>query len=269
MQKTYKLISLNTWGGREYPEYEKFLEDTVTTTDIYCFQEMCGGSVNGYTDGGRRINQLALTNQIIRPLHHDLENRYDSFPKSSHVFPWGISIATGIQKSKTFLVTSIHTDYVFGFRHQAFGPVGSYAVAMQSMGLQTEDDKRFTVYNIHGFYAGPGIGKGDMPERIVQSHNIIEIIRANPHPWILCGDFNLDPDTKSIQMIEEGLQCANLIQQFGIKGTRTRLYDVEKRRKYPHADYVFTKGVTVQDFQVDTDSIASDHAPLSLTFSLD
>lgn len=81
-------------------------------------------------------------------------------------------------------------------------------------------------------------------------------------PKILCGDFNLRPDTTSISTLKEGMN--DLIRRHGITSTRTQLYD--KPEKY--ADYIFTSPeINVIDFNV-WDDVVSDHNPLSLKFSI-
>ena len=80
---------------------------------------------------------------------------------------------------------------------------------------------------------------------------------------MLCGDFNLAPDTQSLRMLEAaGLR--NLVAEFGVTSTRTSLY----RRPERFADYVFVSpGVDVSAFRVLPDEV-SDHAPLMLQFDL-
>ena len=78
---------------------------------------------------------------------------------------------------------------------------------------------------------------------------------------MLCGDFNLLPDTESLRMLESaGLR--NLVVECGVTSTRTSLY----ARPEPFADYVFVSdGIAVRDFHVLPD-VVSDHTPLLLEF---
>ena len=64
-------------------------------------------------------------------------------------------------------------------------------------------------------------------------------------------------------MLEEaGLR--NLVSEFGVLSTRTRLYARPER----FADYVFVSpGIDVQNFGVLPDEV-SDHAPLALEFAI-
>lgn len=81
-------------------------------------------------------------------------------------------------------------------------------------------------------------------------------------PKILCGDFNLIPDKESIQILEKGMN--NLIRLHRINSTRTNLYTKEEK----FSDYIFTSyDIKTLSFEI-YNEIVSDHAPLSLIFSI-
>ena len=114
----------------------------------------------------------------------------------------------------------------------------------------------FLICNFHGLWNG--INKLDSEDRIKQSENIIKFLNdRSEFSKVLCGDFNLLPDTKSIRMFEEaGLR--NLIREFGVTSTRTSFYT--KLVKF--AGYVFISNeVRLKDFKVLPDEV-SDHSPL-------
>lgn len=113
--------------------------------------------------------------------------------------------------------------------------------------------------NYHGLWEKDK-GKGDSSDRIKQSQNIINFLSTKKdRKIILTGDFNLSPQTESLQLFEDfGLE--NLITRFAITDTRTSLYEKENR----FADYTFvSKDITVSEFTVLPDEV-SDHAPLYL-----
>ena len=115
------------------------------------------------------------------------------------------------------------------------------------------------IFNFHGLWNGQG--KTDTEDRLRQSENIINFLKTLSGEIILCGDFNLRPDTESIKIFEDfGLK--NLIKDYNIKSTRTSFY--EKEEKF--ADYIFVSaGVRVMEFKVLPEEI-SDHAALYLDF---
>lgn len=103
--------------------------------------------------------------------------------------------------------------------------------------------------------------KEDTPERLEQSDNILKFLDSYKFGKILCGDFNLNPGTKSISMLEKGM--VNLIKKYNIQNTRSNLHT----RKDKLADYILvSRDVEVLDFKVMEDQV-SDHLPLFLEFN--
>jgi endonuclease/exonuclease/phosphatase family metal-dependent hydrolase len=140
-------------------------------------------------------------------------------------------------------------------------PQGNLGLHARNLQFATVDGPAgpLSVVNFHGLWNG--LGKGDSDERIAQSRRIIDFLRGRREPLVLCGDFNLLPETESLRMLESaGLR--NLVAEFGVRSTRTSLY----RRPERFADYVFVSdGIDVGDFRVLPDEV-SDHAPLLLEF---
>lgn len=132
---------------------------------------------------------------------------------------------------------------------------GHHARNMQWIKINA-DGRDFTVMNVHGLWNGKG--KTDTPERLAQSRIIKEFMNKIETPKILCGDFNLNPDTESVRILEEGMK--NLVRDYSITSTRTSFYT--KPGKF--ADYIFTSpDIAVKDFRVMTEEV-SDHAALFL-----
>jgi endonuclease/exonuclease/phosphatase family metal-dependent hydrolase len=116
----------------------------------------------------------------------------------------------------------------------------------------------YTVANVHGLWNGQG--KTDTHDRIAQSKNIKDFLNTCDGPKILCGDFNLKPDTESVKILEVGM--TNLIKTHQVTSTRTSFYD--KGEKF--ADYVFVSPeVSINHFEVMKNEV-SDHTPLFLDF---
>jgi endonuclease/exonuclease/phosphatase (EEP) superfamily protein YafD len=117
-----------------------------------------------------------------------------------------------------------------------------------------------TVAHLHGLWNGQG--KGDSPDRLLQSDNIVHFLQSLDGPHIFCGDLNLLPDTESLKKLEAA-GMRNLIKEFGITSTRSSLYTKPLR----FADYMFVSGgIKVKDFKVLPDEV-SDHLALYLEFS--
>jgi endonuclease/exonuclease/phosphatase (EEP) superfamily protein YafD len=114
-----------------------------------------------------------------------------------------------------------------------------------------------TIAHVHGLWVAGT--KDDTPERIEQSQNINAILNRMRGEKILIGDFNLNPDTKSIKLLEGNMR--NLVREYGITTTRSEL---SKASKGKFADYAFVSaGVKLRKFSV-LSAIVSDHLPLCL-----
>ena len=114
------------------------------------------------------------------------------------------------------------------------------------------------VCNLHGHWT-PNF-KGDNPARLEQSKNIKKLLDGFDGAKILCGDFNVAPDTKSMAILETSMR--NLIKEHKITSTRSHFYTKEVK----FADYIMVSpGIQVKKFEVIQD-IVSDHLPLLLEF---
>lgn len=108
--------------------------------------------------------------------------------------------------------------------------------------------------------------------RLRQSEKIINFFNDKKGLKIIGGDFNLNPDTKSVMMFEKA-GYRNLIKEFDIKSTRNKLSWKQFKNqpdfvKQYFADYVFVSSdVKVKDFTVPYNEI-SDHLPLILDFDI-
>lgn len=122
--------------------------------------------------------------------------------------------------------------------------------------------KSYAIGNIHGIWQPDD--KLDSPGRLMQSREIIDFFRSRSGPVIIVGDFNLFPDTESIEMFERA-GYRNLIKEYNIPTTRNRLA-WERYPGNPHyfADYVFVSPeVEIVSFEVINNEV-SDHLPMVL-----
>ena len=136
---------------------------------------------------------------------------------------------------------------------------GNHARNLQYLTFDTPEGVR-TVLNFHGLWNGGG--KTDSEDRLKQSDKIAGVLKNIANPYILCGDFNLLPETESLKKLE-ALGLRNLIKENGITSTRTNFYTKEHK----FADYALvSEGMDIKDFKVLPDEV-SDHSPLYLEFA--
>lgn len=138
---------------------------------------------------------------------------------------------------------------------------------------------RYLVLHLHGLWIR-GNTKGDHDARYHQSDFVREIIAnlCKEHrieKVIFGGDFNLDLNTYALYLMQNGrdgmdeVKFRNLIVENHITNTRTRQYrNYEVDGSSQYADYILVSGaVEVHSFAVDNNTMASDHAPLIVSFS--
>lgn len=240
-----KLITLNTWGGRVHKPLLKFLSE-YQDIDIFCFQEI-------YHNSTKEIVGSEYYDDSFN-LHSDIKNiliEHNGYFRPSFGETYGLSIFVKkdikITGEGDLLIYDV-PGYITGGNH----PRNLHWIEFN------KDDNRITVVNVHGLWNGNG--KTDTPDRLEQSRRIKEFIDSIKGEKVLCGDFNLLPDTESVKILESGMK--NLIKEYGITSTRSSLYT--KPVKY--ADYIFTSPeIEVKDFKVLQDEV-SDHLPLLLEF---
>ena len=236
-----KIMTLNIWGGHVKQPLLDFI-DKHQDVDVFCFQEVYHKGHRKVSDEERVVYLNIFAEMLALLPHHKpffrpvVENHY------------GIGMC--IKKEIEVLEEGESLIYD-NPSYSGIGPAHSRILQWANCRV---GQHVYTVINIHGLWNGKG--KTDSPERILQSKRIRDFIKKLQTPFIMCGDFNLRPDTESMQIIQEGM--TNLIEQHGITSTRTSFYPKEEK----FADYVLTSpDVAVRHFEVLQD-VVSDHAPL-------
>lgn len=253
-----KLISLNTWGGRAGKEnLLKFFENNKKIIDIFCLQEISSAPYEHQQSGSageKDIIQddiLVYAKQEISKILVD----HSSYFHPHHLENYGLMTLL----HKNILIKK--SGDIFVFKYKGFIPeddIGHHARNIQYFTFNL-DGKEITVINFHGLWNGRG--KTDSEDRLEQSKKIISFIETLKGEIILCGDFNLRPDTKSIKMFED-FGLINLVKENNITSTRTSFYKKEEK----FADYIFvSKGIKVNEFKVLSEEV-SDHSALLIDF---
>lgn len=224
-----KVIFLNVWEAKLSKEITKFIEDQLSSTDIFCFQEA--------NDEMKQIARRMLTD-YTEIEKHKYETDNEDLPQ-----------ATYIRKT----ITSIN----FGTVMENNKGIGLGLYAHISFG-----DKEFYICNFHG-KPRPG-DKLDDPGRLLQSEMLIDFFKDLNSPKIIGGDFNVLPNTRSIQMFREN-GYRDLIKEYSVPTTRNQLvWSRYPDDKQYYSDYVFVSPeIKIKSFSVPNIEI-SDHLPLIL-----
>lgn len=122
--------------------------------------------------------------------------------------------------------------------------------------------KKLQIINIHGLYSKD---KLDSERTLAQCKYVLNMAKRKDLPTIIVGDFNLFPDTESIQIINK--EFRNLIKEYRISSTRPSFDDGTDVGNNV-VDYIFVNDrIEVKRFEVPNVNI-SDHLPLILDFEI-
>ena len=252
-----KLITLNIWGGKVFEPLMDFLKVHAKNTDIFCFQEVF------HTTTKKRISNETRVN-IYNEIKNTLSEFQDYYAPAQDGFDYKGAVDFNLSFGLAiFVKNSIHIDehgevFVFRARNARKHDNTSLGKNLEFITFK-KDDKKVAVFNLHGLWNGKG--KTDTEDRLEQSRKVKEFMnKFDDSKKIICGDFNLLPDTKSLSVLSDGMK--NLVNDSGVTSTRSKLYT--KPEKF--ADYILVSpNVNVLRFEVLQDEI-SDHLPLLLEF---
>lgn len=239
------LITLNVWGGQLRNPLLRFIYSN-RDVDFFCFQEL-------YDKANRPLTRSELSLNLFSDIKKLLPDHQAFFrPAVENIYGLGMFIKNPIDIISEGEI-NIH-------QQQHYPGVGlNHDRNLQWIECKY-NQKIFSVLNVHGLWTGKG--KKDSPERLAQSQRIREFMDTLNVPKILCGDFNLRPNTQSMHLLDTGM--VNLIKTHKIRSTRTSFYT--KAEKF--ADYILiSPEIRLNRFEVLSEEV-SDHSPLLLDFEL-
>ena len=227
-----KVVFLNVWGESMLDELLPYLTEQARDTEIFCFQEANEGMKQ------RCQNILAGYEQLS---HYKRGAGADDFPQATFIRKSIEIVSSGTLMSET-----------------ADTGLAQYAKIKM-------DGRVMYICNMHGV-SRPG-EKLDTPGRLTQSRELIEFFDNMADPVIIGGDFNILPNTRSIEAFREH-GYRDLIAEFEIDTTRNHLAWDRYPTKLFHSDYVFLKNnIQLKGFTVPK-NVVSDHLPLIVEFEV-
>ena len=246
-----ELISLNTWGNR-VDQSLRFIEDNSSAA-IFCLQEVLMGGT-GTTDQGELKDGFENISKLL-PEHTGYYAEYLSgshYGKRTEDLDYKFGMAC-------FVKSNLKQEFIQKFKlcdlQRKWNDYSGRFAGGVAMEIEVEG---YSIINVHAVWQGSI--KTDTEAKIEQSKILLDILEQANGKKIICGDFNLLPGTKSIQML--GDKYRDLIKEYKITSTRSTLYAKELR----YSDYAFIgKDITVNSFSVPNVTV-SDHLPLLLDF---
>lgn len=248
MKRQIKILSLNTWGGRLDQKLFEFLKNNQNV-DVFCLQEVYNNATEPVVeDMGDKLKLLSDIKELLP--HHYFYFVPDSFIQNY--------FGNVIFYKNTITINNHGNFQIHKSKNKTNKKDRSRVLQFLEMDLE---DTKLTIANTHCLWNEEG--KMDNDDRIKQSKIISNFLNTIKTPVVLCGDFNLLPDTESIKIIENA-GVKNLIKEYNIKSTRTSFY--KKPDKF--ADYIFvSQDIKIESFKLLPDEI-SDHAVLELVINL-
>jgi len=253
-----KLITLNTWGGKLLDSLAEYIKNNQDV-DIFCLQEMYYSFLNNKViSRGMRGDLFNVISKILKNhrgyfaphlKQYDLEGKVD----------FELDSGLAIFVKNTLIVKECGDLFIYREGYDLLDEkIETIPRNLQYLSF-SKNNKQYLISHFHGIWYPKA--KLDTQDRIQQSKKIKEFLSGRREAKILCGDFNLLPQSESMQLLELGMK--NLIIEFKVKTTRNDLYKREKK----YSDYILTSpGINIQKFEVDNVTV-SDHLPLLLEFT--
>lgn len=250
-----KLITLNTWAGRAYGPQIEFLKERARDTDIFCFQEVYHGAEKFELPGDNAVTDMYLQYTKLLKEFSGEKATANVHEVGEEKIPYGLALF--VRKDIEVLERGVHEIFTLTEPVKLRDGLVLWNRLLQYVTIPY-GNTTVTIFNLHGLYTGGG--KDDESLRLEQSKRIRKFMNEHLGEKILCGDFNLNPNTESLAILEESMR--NLIKENNVTCTRSHYY--EKPGKF--ADYILVSpGISVKNFQVLQD-VVSDHLPLMLEF---
>lgn len=264
------LETLNIWGGKIFDPLLQHLDREKDMVDIFCFQEVYHTTAKDKSimrmqekkNAKVFFNTMPSRVDVYEGIQKHLNNFTPYFSPAQEFEEFGHKVYYGLA---IFVRNTIHVEKsgeIFVYRERNSWIENNHASLGRNLQYiqLTLSEKSLLIANFHGIWTGGG--KEDTRERINQSKKVKEFLNNFKGAKILCGDFNLLPETESIKVLENEMR--NLIKEYAITSTRSHFY--EKSNKF--ADYILVSpDIMVKDFRV-LEDVVSDHLPLHVDFDV-
>ncbi len=239
-------MQLNVWGGRLGKQIQNLIDQEKP--DVICLQEAVsikGGSNGGWfltVDEIKRLYKMSLAYSPVISF---------SFMRRNAEFGNAILTKAKLVNQNT-VFTRLEYKKDFDFENDDYNIRNLLHVVVDNKG------KDLHILTHHGHHV-PNHKKGN-EETLRQCNQIAEYIKGLRGEIILTGDFNLEPNSESMEKINKILR--NLAIETQLTTTRTPL-----THKTEVCDYIFVnEEVRVKSFNA-LDDVVSDHKALILEFS--
>lgn len=197
-------------------------------------------------------------------LSHDFHQK-NFHQKEDYFIDFGGWIESGIYIKTKFKITKALNTFL----KNKFEKMTDWAIwpkneakSVQVADLQLPNSKKLRILNYHGIWTKEKIGNYETLEACKKINNLAKEVA---YPVIIAGDFNLFPNTKSMNVFENSF--ISLVDKYSIQTTRPQSNELSNLQRNVVDFILISKGVKVKAFEV-LDSDVSDHLPLILDFDI-
>lgn len=269
---TLKLLQLNIFQGKYIDRIIEFVNQN--DFDILNFQEISGGEfskggVNTYTDGNasRNINNETIGIDVFE----ELENNLPNYKGVSVITDNLVSDKKSYQGNATFYknleLLDQETVRLQPYLQYETTKIDPATLPRAAIILTLKSgDQQFKVVNTHLAW---GPNSKDEPYKLNQAKILFDKVKQIQEPFVLSGDFNLDPESQVVKWF--GSIAKDLASEQKITNTlNPRIHAIE--HLFPEGlavDYIFvSEQIKVKKFRLIGEVDLSDHFGLLLEFEL-
>jgi endonuclease/exonuclease/phosphatase family metal-dependent hydrolase len=240
-----KILQLNIWGGRLGTQISELIR--AEEPDVVCLQEV----IDLEGKGGLFFTGLDKIKTDAGFEHSDFSPSF-GFSVMKRRAQFGIATLSVLPFIKT-----VHIPTGLAY-------VDNFDVLDMDYNIRTLQHTEYEycgqplhILNHHGHHI-PAHKDGNA-ETLRQCKLVLDYINGLTGQIVLCGDFNLQVDSASLQQLNT--QLTNHVKEKAIVTTRTNLTP-----KTEACDYIFTNAqINVKEFRV-LEKVASDHKALVIEF---
>jgi endonuclease/exonuclease/phosphatase family metal-dependent hydrolase len=246
-----KIINLNLYeGGLLEENIHKFI--TEQNADIWCFQEVFNSTEKSLP---KKYRSIEVLKNLLPNYHFNFAPELLSQAKVGNIdIGNAIFSRYPISRTKTTFISGEYGSFPAKPAHK------DWSVHPKNMQLATIEvgESFLNIFNLHGVW---GLDGKDTPLRLEMSKKIVTEIEKKQNV-ILCGDFNVQPNTETIQNIE--LYLINIFKDELTTSFNLTRKNLEKFPGYATAvvDMMFaSKDINVISHECPQVDV-SDHLPL-------
>lgn len=239
-----KILQLNVWSCNLTPAIVELINREQP--DVICFQEVISAE---------RTGKIL---QSLEEMLEDISYKHVYYsPLAKFRFMHGTARRGNAILSK-YPLEDTETFWTHGEFCEDFDyTVGWNAARGVACATVVAPGGKIRVMTTHGYHVRDH--KNGNEETLKACRQIADYVAAIDLPLVLTGDFNLTPQSESMQVFDG--QLRNLTREYGFTTTRNHLTS-----KTEACDYILTRGIDVEDFSA-LDDVVSDHQALVVNFS--